>query len=73
MRADRVMTLCEMKFPDRKIGMEVVGPAEQRRQRIHNPKQLTIEQVLITASEPTERLRDEGYFNRILTLPDLLE
>jgi len=36
-----------------------------------NPKDYTIEAVLITASRPTEDLVREQYFNRILTLSDL--
>ena len=71
-RADRVITLCEMKFQDRGVGAEVIAGAEQRRQRLCIPGQMTVEQVLVTASEPTPGLKKEGYFHRILTLEDLL-
>ena len=73
MRADRVMTVCEMKFKDTKVGTEVIAPFEEKIQRLSNPstRRRTIERVLVTASEPTEELRREGYFHRILTLPEL--
>jgi len=70
-RADHVMTVCEMKFQDAPVGKEVIAPAEKRRLRIANPKRMTIEQVLVTASAPTKPLQDERFFHRILQLEDL--
>lgn len=70
-RADRVMTVCEIKFMDKKVGMDVIAPFEQRIQRTENPKRMSVEKILVTATEPTDRLRREGYFHRILTLRNL--
>jgi len=36
-----------------------------------NPKQLTVEKVLITAAEPSIPLLNEGYFNSILSIEDI--
>ena len=36
-----------------------------------NPKQLTIEKVLITMAKPTKPLLNEGFLNRILTIEDI--
>jgi hypothetical protein len=70
-RADRVITICEMKFLDRPVGKDVIAPMEQRIRRMPNPKILTVERVLVTATPPTVALLSEGYFNSILTLDDL--
>ena len=69
--ADRVVTLCEIKFRDQKIGKGIINEVEKKRTLFPNPKKLTIETVLITASAPTEDLVQEKYFNRILLLEDL--
>jgi hypothetical protein len=71
MRADRVITLCEMKFQDKKVGKAVIADVERKRQALPNPRGYTVEAVLITSSPPTEDLVREGYFHRILQLEDL--
>lgn len=70
-RADRVMTLCEIKFQDASIGTAVIADIEKKVAALPNPKGLTLERVLITASPPTADLIREGHFNRILQLEDL--
>ena len=70
-RADRVITLCEIKFQDSPIGKAVIDEVERKRAIFPNPKRQTIEKVLITASPATDDLRRERYFNRILSLEDL--
>jgi hypothetical protein len=72
-RADRVITLCEMKFQDGKVGKGVIAEVERKRAALPNPKGYTIETVLITASPPTDDLVREGYFHRILLLEDLFD
>ena len=70
-RADGVLTLCEIKFTRNKIGKEVIKDIEKKVETLPNPKQLTVEKVLITAAEPTKPLLNEGYFNNILTIEDI--
>ncbi|MBN1676693.1 MAG: ATP-binding protein [Kiritimatiellae bacterium] len=70
-RADQVVTLCEIKFRDRNIGTDVIAEVERKRHMLPNPRNRTIETVLVTASAPTEELRRERYFNRILQLEDI--
>ncbi len=70
-RADGVLTLCEIKFTRNKIGKEVIKDIEKKVETLPNPKQLTVEKVLITATEPTKPLLNEGYFNGILTIEDI--
>lgn len=73
LRADRVITVCEMKFqdPEERVGKGVIADMRRKVARLPNPRGLAIEPVLITASEPTRDLVNEGYFNRILTLREL--
>ncbi|KPA09759.1 ATPase (AAA+ superfamily) [Candidatus Magnetomorum sp. HK-1] len=70
-RADGVLTLCEIKFTRNKIGKEVIKDIERKIEILPNPKQLSIEKVLITAAKPTEPLEQEGYFHNILTIDNI--
>lgn len=72
-RADRVFTLCEVKFNEKPIGKEIIQDVEKKIEAFPNPRRWTIEKVLITASPPTKDLVKEGYFHRILTLEDLIQ
>ena len=72
-RADSVLTLCEIKFTRNKIGKEVIKDVEKKIEALPNPKRLTIEKVLITAADPTEVLSNERYFHRILSLEDIFD
>ncbi len=70
-RADRVITLCEMKILDTAVGIGVAGDVDKKLAVLPNPKKHTIERVLITASDPTQALADEGYFHRIVKIDEL--
>ena len=73
LRADRVVSVCEIKFhdPERPVGKSVIAEMQRSVARLPIPKAHVIEPVLITVSEPTRDLVSEGYFNRILTLQDI--
>lgn len=70
-RADRVLTVCEMKFQEEKVGKGVIPEVESKVRSFPNPRRWTVEKVLITASGATEDLARERYFSRILELEDL--
>jgi hypothetical protein len=70
-RRDRVITLCEIKFQDQKIGKGIIPEVEKKRRALPNPKKHTIEMVLISASPPTDDLLRERYFNRVLSIEEL--
>ena len=72
-RADRVITLCEIKFQDGKVGKDIMAEVEKKRNVLPNPKGYTIETVLISASPVTDDLAREKYFNRILLLENLFD
>lgn len=71
LRADRVMTLCEVKYQNRPIGKEVIASVQKKIESISLGDNRFIEPVLVTASLPTKELINEGFFTRILTLEDI--
>ncbi|MCK5153070.1 MAG: AAA family ATPase, partial [Spirochaetales bacterium] len=70
-RSDRVMTICEIKFMDNEVDLNVIDDFQKRLVKIPNPRKMTIERVLITASAPKKSLVDRGYFHHILTLDNI--
>lgn len=69
-RADRVLTLCEVKFRDR-VGTEVIEEVERKMNLLQGFEGYAVEKVLISVTPPAEKLGREGYFARILTIEDL--
>lgn len=72
-RSDRVMTICEIKFMDNDVGVDVIEAFQARVAKIPNPRKISIERVLITASNPQDALVNRGYFHHILTLEDIFQ
>ncbi len=73
-RADHVLTLCEMKYTNKPIGMGIVGEVERRCEILQkNFPQKTIQKILITESQSTKELQSSGYFYKILTTSDFLD
>ena len=70
-RADNVVTICEIKFQSRPVDVDVIGEMEKKILVFPEKKVQTIEKVLITLSPPTRKLEDEGYFHRILAVDDV--
>lgn len=70
-RADYVLTICEIKYTQSKIGVEVIDEFEKKLRMMPDPKGKTIEKVLISASGATDALLARGYFDRIITLEDI--
>lgn len=71
-RADHVITLCEIKYTETKPDMNIIKDMKKKIEIFPNPKKQTIEKVLLTAAPPTKALVKEGFFNRILTIEDIL-
>ncbi len=70
-RADHVLTVCEIKYTQGKIGVEVIEEFEKKLRLMPTPTSKTIEKVLISASGATEALLARAYFDRIITLEDI--
>lgn len=72
LRSDRVITLCEVKFQSEAVGQDVITAVQDKIKLLPNPKQLTIEPVLISASQASSELIKNGFFRSVLTTEDLL-
>ena len=71
-RADRVYTLCELKHTTRLVDVQTAKTAIDRFHHAKlNPRYAT-QRVLISTSGATEEVRNGGYFDRIITLEELL-
>lgn len=72
-RKDSVITVCEIKYTDDKIGIEIVEQVEEKIKLIPNKKNKTIQRALIVKSEPSQIVKDSGYFSHIICLDQLLK
>jgi len=72
-RADKVITLCEMKYTVQPIGMDIIEEVEKKAERLRqNYRAKTIQPVLLTLSKPTTELDNSGYFFRIIRAENLI-
>jgi|WetSurMetagenome_2_1015567.scaffolds.fasta_scaffold120643_2 uncharacterized protein len=70
-RADRVITICEIKYTQEKIDSEVISDMDRKIAAFPNKKRYTIEKTLITSAGATDSLVNSGYFTRILRAEDI--
>ena len=71
-RADKVITICEVKHHRNKIGTRVIPEMERRRSLVNVPRGYAVERALISLYGPDDPLRDAGYFDYFVTLDDIL-
>ena len=69
-RADHVLTICEIKYLQRKVDVGIIEEFERKLLLMPNPKKRTIHKVLIAANGATDGLIDRHYFDCIITLDD---
>ena len=72
-RADHVLTICEIKYTQGKVGIEVIEQFEKKLRLMPDRENTTIEKVLITANGANDSLISRAYFDRIITLEDIFE
>ncbi len=70
-RADNVYTICEIKYSKTTISSKVIRELEQKLELFPNPKQNTIQRVLITTCGADKQLQAAAYFDRVITFSDL--
>lgn len=70
-REDKVITLCEIKYAQAKIGIGVIEEFERKLELFPNPKKKTLHKVLITTEGANESLVKRHYFDRVIILDDL--
>ena len=71
-RADRVLTVCEVKYSTKEIGKEVIAEFEKKVQKLIGVTAKSIDPVLITVNGVSQSVIDTGYFRRVLKLEDWL-
>jgi uncharacterized protein len=72
-RADHVLTICEIKYTQAKVGVEVIDQFEKKLHLLPDKENKTIEKVLISASGASDSLLARAYFDRIITLDDIFK
>ncbi len=69
-RQDRVITVCEIKYQEGPINKKIIPAFERKLQTLKTKK--TIQKVLITASELEPSLERMHYFDKVISLDDLI-
>jgi len=70
-RADKVLTLCEIKYTQGKTNTDVIEEFEEKLHLFPKDPGKTIEKVLISAAGASNALHQRAYFDRIITLEEL--
>jgi AAA+ ATPase superfamily predicted ATPase len=70
-RDDKVVTLCEIKYTQAKIGTSIIEEFERKLALFPNKGKKTIQKVLITTEGSSESLQSRHYFDSVITLNDL--
>ena len=71
-RRDSVITVCEIKYTDRPIGVEIIEEVERKVALIPNKKNKSIQTALITKSPASIELGNKAYFSHIISLDELV-
>ncbi len=71
-RADRVITVCEIKHHNKKIGTHIIPEMERKCALVNVPRGSAVEKALISLYGPENSLKDAGYFHHFVTLDDIL-
>jgi hypothetical protein len=71
-RADRVVTVCEVKYNDRAIALPQARKAVAASDQLELPQRSRLERVLVTTGGVTPEVASGLFFDRILTIDDLL-
>lgn len=70
-RDDQVLTLCEMKYSQSKIGIGIIEEFERKLELSSFQKRKTIQKVLVTTEGANDALLARHYFDRVITLEEL--
>ena len=73
-RADHVLTVCEMKYSRKPVGVEVIAEMEKRISLLEPiAGRRTLQRVLIVRDKVSQQLARSSYFYRIIEARELLE
>jgi hypothetical protein len=71
-RSDKVITICEIKFHNEKIGTKIIPEMEKKCNLLKIPRGYTLEKSLISLYGQDDALKDSGYFDYNVTLDDVI-
>jgi hypothetical protein len=71
-RADRVVTVCEIKHQNKKIGTYIIPEMQRKCAPLKVPRGYALEKALISLYGPDNALKDTEYFHHFVTLDDIL-
>ncbi|MBN1684860.1 MAG: AAA family ATPase [Gammaproteobacteria bacterium] len=71
-RDDQVYTVCEIKYLQTKVSSNVITSFEKKLTLLPNQKNRTIQKILITIEGADQTLIQRAYFDRIITLQDII-
>ena len=72
-RRDQVVTLCEMKYLRKPVGVSIIDEVERKVQVIESAfPSKTIQRVLLTNSSVSRELQATGYFYRVISPEELI-
>lgn len=72
-RADRVITICEIKYLNRPVNKSIIKQFEEKLSLFDCPKNHSIHKVLISAEGAEKTVSESGYFDDIITLEDIFK
>lgn len=70
-RADKVYTICEIKYTQDKVSSKVIDEFERKLELFPNKGNKTIQKVLICNEGPDTALQNRFYFDQVITRTDL--
>ncbi len=70
-RADKVITVCEIKYKNTKIDTTIIPEMDRKLSLIKIPRGYALEKALISLYGPNKSLENSGYFNHIVTLDQI--
>ncbi len=65
-RADKVITVCEIKYQNSAIGMNVIRELQGKIEKIEELQNKTVQKVLISKSQASPEVLKSGYFSRVI-------
>jgi len=72
-RADKVITICEIKHQNKKISTKIIPEMERKCSLFNAPRGYVVEKALISLYGPDESLKNAEYFHHIVTLGDIFK
>jgi len=72
LRFDNVLTVCEIKYHNKKINRSIIPDVERKIKLLKIPKGFSVDTALISLYGPDKSLEESGFFNYYVTLDDII-